>query len=111
MTDATNYDILVGQQTLYPLDFGLDNLTKKAWIQPGWSTGDGRTELIPVAFAAAATIAPLSLVSECSAIVDTLPYGSALLEESLAFIGGTDNQRDMAPNNALMHHPKDLLHS
>ena len=25
MTNATNYDILVGQQVLYPLGFGLDN--------------------------------------------------------------------------------------
>ena len=29
MTDATNYDILVGQQTIYLLGFGLDNWTKK----------------------------------------------------------------------------------
>ena len=25
VTDATNYDILIGQETLYPFDFGLDN--------------------------------------------------------------------------------------
>lgn len=28
----TNYNILVGQQALYPLDFGLDNWIKKTWI-------------------------------------------------------------------------------
>ena len=38
--------------------------------------------------------------------MDILPYGSALLEESLAFMGGMDDQRDMAPNNALVRHPK-----
>jgi hypothetical protein len=30
VTDATNYDILVGQQALYPLGFGLDNWTEEA---------------------------------------------------------------------------------
>ena len=62
VTDANNYDILIGQQTLYPLGIGLDNWTEEAWIRPGWSVGDGRREFIPVAFAAAATIAPLSMV-------------------------------------------------
>ena len=33
----------------------------------------------------AATIAPLSIVLGCGAIVDTLPWDSTLLEESLAF--------------------------
>lgn len=32
------------------------------------------------------TIASLSMVFGCGNIVDTLPYASALLEESLAFI-------------------------
>ena len=109
VTDATNYDILVGQQALYPLGFGLDNWTEEAWIRPGWSAGDGRKELIPVAFAAAATIAPLSMVFGCGAMVDTLPYGSALLEELLAFMGSTDDQRDMVPKGALVCHPKDPL--
>ena len=30
VTDATNYDILVGQQALYPLGFGVDNWTEEA---------------------------------------------------------------------------------
>ena len=30
VTDATNYDILVGQQALYPLVSGLDNWTEEA---------------------------------------------------------------------------------
>ena len=54
ITSATNYDILVGQEALYPLGFGLDKWTEEAWIRTGWSTGEGRKELIPVAFAAAA---------------------------------------------------------
>ena len=66
-------------------------------------------ELIPVAFTAAAIITPLSMVFGCGAIVDTLPYGSTLLEESLAFMRSTDNQRDMALKGTLVRHPKDLL--
>ena len=62
-----------------------------------------------MAFAATATIAPLSMVFGCGAIVDTLPYGSTLLEESLAFMGSIDDQRDMAPKNVLVCHSKDPL--
>jgi hypothetical protein len=98
--DATNYDILVGQQALYPLGFGLDNWTEETWIRPSWSAGNDRKELIPVVFAAAATIEPLSMVFGCSTFVDTLLYGSALLEESLAFMGNVEDSRDMAPRRA-----------
>ena len=62
-----------------------------------------------MAFAAAATIEPSSMVFGCSAMVDTLPYGSALLEESLAFMGDVKDPREMALKRALMHHPKDTL--
>ena len=82
VTNATNYDILGGQPTLYPLSFGLDNWTKEGWIRPGWSAMDGRRELIHVAFVAGATIAPLSMIFGCVTSINTLPYGSGLLEES-----------------------------
>ena len=62
-----------------------------------------------MAFAAAATIEPLSMVFGCNAILDTLPYGSALLEESLAFIGNVEDPQKMAPRHALVRHPKDPL--
>ena len=106
-TDATNYEILVDQQALYPLGFDLNNWIEEAWIRQGWSAGDGRRAFNPMAFAAAATIAPLSMVFGCGVIVDTLPYGSPLLQESLAFMGSTDDQQDMAPKGALVRHPKD----
>ena len=35
LTDVTNYDILIGQQALYPHGFDLDNATKEALICPG----------------------------------------------------------------------------
>ena len=60
-----------------------------------------------MAFAAAATISSLSTVFGCNAIVDTLPCGSVLLEESLAFMGNTNDQWDMASKGALVRHPKD----
>lgn len=34
VTNATNYDLLVGQQALYPFDFGLDDWIEEAWIRP-----------------------------------------------------------------------------
>ena len=34
VTGASNYDILVGQQALYSLGFGVDNRTEEAWIRP-----------------------------------------------------------------------------
>lgn len=73
MTSATNYDILVGQQALYPLGFGLDNWTEEAWIRPGWSAGDGRKEFIPVAFAAAAMTMSAEPLFGCSALAADLP--------------------------------------
>jgi len=68
VTGATNYDILVGQQALYPLGFGVDNWTEEAWIRPGWSTGDGRKELIPVVFAVSAMTSTADTIFGCSAL-------------------------------------------
>lgn len=79
------------------------------WIRPNWSARDGRKELINVAFAAATTIVLLYMVFGCNAIVDTLPHGSALLEELLAFMRNFRNQRDMASKGALVRYPKDPL--
>ena len=41
---------------------------------------------------AAATIAALSMVFGCGVFIDTLPYRSALLEKSLAFMGSVEDQ-------------------
>ena len=107
MIDATNYNILVGQQTLYPLGFGLQHWTKEAWIRPGWSVGDNHRAILHVAFAATAITTPLSIVFGCGAIVNTLPYGSALMKESPAYMGSTEDQREMAPKSASVRHPND----
>ena len=62
-----------------------------------------------VAFMAAATITPLSMVFECVAVVNTLPCGSAILEESLAFMGSVEDQRGMPPKGALVCHSKNYF--
>ena len=49
------------------------------------------------------------MVFGCGALVDMLPYGFALLEESLAFIGNAEDPQKMAPKDALVRHPKDPL--
>ena len=58
-------------------------------------------------FAAATTIAPLSMVSGCGVSINTLPYSSALLEESLAFMGSVEDQQPMALHSVLVRNPKD----
>ena len=62
-----------------------------------------------MAFAAATIIAPLSMVFGCGAFIDTLPYGSALLKESLTSMGSVEDQRAMAPQSTLVRHPNDPL--
>ncbi len=66
-------------------------------------------ELIPLAFVAAVTIAPLSMFFGCGEIVDTLPHASKLLEESLAFMESVEDQLEMAFKAPLVLHPKGPL--
>ena len=62
-----------------------------------------------MAFAAAATIAQLSMILGCRVFIDTLPYGPALLEESLVYMGNVEDQQEMALQSALVRHPKYFL--
>lgn len=55
-----------------------------------------------MAFVATAIIASLPMVFACGAIVDTLPCGSILLKETLALMGGIEDQRELAPKGALV---------
>ena len=107
VTSATNYDILVGQQALYPLGFGLDNWTEEAWIRPGWSTGDGRKEFIPVAFAAAAMTMSAETLFGCSALASDLPCGTVLLEETFAFLSTSMDVSGAPPLEVPARHCKD----
>ena len=45
-----------------------------------------------MAFVVAITIAPISMVSRCVAIIDTLFCGSALFKETLAIMGCLEDQ-------------------
>lgn len=108
VTDATNYDILVGQHALYPLGFGVDNWTEEAWIRPGWAAGDGRKELIPVVFGASAVTSPVEAMVACSALASDLPCGLTLLEETYAFMSGVAEPRDHVPVATPARHCKDL---
>jgi hypothetical protein len=107
VTDGTNYDILIGQHVLYPFGFGLDSWTEEAWTQLSWWAGDGRRELIFIAFTTGVIIAHLSLISGCGAQVDELPYGSTLSEELLAFMRSIEDQQKVASKDALVRHPND----
>ena len=102
MIHATNYNILVGQLAFYPFHFGVDNWIEEVWTRPSCLVGDGRKELNVVAFAAAATIAPLSMVFGIGVIVDTLPYG-------LHYWGSVEDQWEMAPKGALCAIPRFLF--
>ena len=60
-------------------------------------------------FAEAATIPLPPMVFGCGALVNTLPYGSALLEESLASMSNAKNSKQMAPKDTLVCHPREPL--
>ena len=55
VTNATTYDILLGQQALYPIGFGHDSWMEEAWFRLGWSQGDGQKEALPVIFGSLAS--------------------------------------------------------
>ena len=55
------------------------------------TAGDIHMKLNYVAFSAAATISPLSMIFRYNVVVDTLPYGFPLLEESLVFMGSAED--------------------
>jgi hypothetical protein len=107
VTNATNYDILVGQQALYPLGFGLDNWTEEAWIRPGWSSGDSRKEFIPVAFAATSMTMVAEAMFGCSGSVADLPCALVLLEETLDYAFNAAEQQILSPSQISARHSKD----
>jgi hypothetical protein len=38
VTDATNYDVLIGQEALFPPSFTIDNLFEHAYYRVDWET-------------------------------------------------------------------------
>lgn len=102
-----SYDILVGPQAFYRLDFGLDNKSEEASIQPCWFAGERKTKLIPMAFVAAAITMSTKSMFDCSALIADLPCGPVLLEETLAFMANSVNQHDFLPLEVLVRLYKD----
>lgn len=76
---ATNHNILVGQQKLYPLGFSLDNWIVDAWIRGGWSSGDGTKKMMSVTFGALAMFMAVEVVFGYIATKDYLSFGETLL--------------------------------
>ena len=85
VTSTTTYDILLGQQALYPIGFGHDNWTEEAWFRPGWSLGDGHKESLPVSFSnLAGLVDNEAAMYRCVGLADTLPTGNSLLEGNMS---------------------------
>ena len=83
VTSATSYDILLGQQALYPIGFGHDSWTEEAWFRPGWSQGDGRKEVIPVIFGASAGVVE-GVVAVYGCAAEWFAIGDMLLEGNMS---------------------------
>ena len=130
VTGATNYDILVGQQALYPLGFGVDNWIEEAWIQPGWFAGDSRKELIHRTHEIVHTLdaPPLSIDSAIPLLARTIQWRppdegitlvelfagigtglAAVLEAGLKVRRYVHVDNGFAANRAARHHMQRLL--
>jgi hypothetical protein len=107
VTNATNYDILVAQQVLYPLGFGLDNWTEETWIRPGWSSGDGKKVFILVAFAATSMTMVAEAMFGCSGSVANLHCALVLLEETLDYACNATEQQILSYLQISARHSKD----
>ena len=83
ITSATSYDILLGQQALYPIGFGHDSWTEEAWFRPGWSQGDGRKEVIPVIFGSLAGLVE-GQVAMYGCVAELFATGDLLLEGNMS---------------------------
>ena len=110
VTGALTYDILLGQQALYPIGFGHDSWTEEAWFRPGWSLGDGSREQLPVTFSNLAGLIEHGVAMfGCVGLADSLPKGEDLLEGNLS---ATDtplpSEVPTLEPRAMMHkHPQD----
>lgn len=72
VTSTTNFDILVDQHAFYPFDFGLDNWTKKIWIQLEWFISNGTKEFISISFVVTAMIMLVETLFCCNALAFNL---------------------------------------
>ena len=110
VTSATSYDILLGQQALYPSGFGHDSWTEEAWFRRGWSQGDGRKEVIPVIFSSfAGLVEGQAALYGC--IAELVATGESLLEGNMSSIDSPPQSDVEAPSHVgkVVRHPKDPI--
>ena len=108
ITGATTYDILLGQQALYPIGFGHDCWTEEAWFRPGWSQGDGRKEILPVIFSACGGIME-GQAAMYGCVAEYFALGDLLLEGNMSSSDSPPSSDDKVPRklDRFMLHPKD----
>ena len=112
VTSATTHDILLGQQTLYPIVFGHDSWTEEAWFRPGWSLGDGHKKSLPVSFSnLAGLLDGEAAMYRCVGLVDTLPIGNSLFEGNMSALDTAPPSELKVPGRMSLpgRHPKDPL--
>ena len=112
VTSATTYDILLGQQALYPIGFGHDSWTEEAWFRPGWSLGDGHKENLPVSFSnLAGLVDSEAAMYGCVGLADTLPTGNSLLEGNMSALDTAPPSELKVPGRMSLpgRRPKDPL--
>ena len=110
VTGATTYDMLLGQQALYPIGFGHDCWTEEAWFRPGWSQGDGRKEMLPVTFAASASLVH-GQVAMYGCVAEWFASGDLLLEGNMSSLDSPPQSDMQVPTQLgkLPRHPKDPI--
>jgi len=82
----TSHDLLFGHQVVYLLGFGLNNCIEEMWIKLDWSIDDGRKQLTPIAFAAAAMTISTRTMIGFNALRTYFHCTQVILEETFAFI-------------------------
>ena len=110
VTNATTYDILLGQQALYPIGFGHDSWIEEAWFRPGWSQGDGWKEALPVDFGSlASTTGSQTAMFGC--VGQSFATGNFLLEGNRSAMDSPPPSDVEVPSmlGQLEGHPKDPI--
>ena len=112
VNNATMYDILLGQQTLYPIGFSLDSWTKEAWFRPGWSLGDCHKKSLLVSFCNLVGVTGSEIAMYgCVALEDILATRDSLLEGNMFAFDTLPASYLQAPTRigGFERHPKDPL--
>ena len=107
VTSSTTYDILLGQQALYPIGFGHNSWTEEAWFKPGWSQRKPTSYFSNLA----GLVDSEAAMYGCVGLVDTLPTGNSLLEGNMSALDTAPPSELKVPGRMSLpgRHPKDPL--